>query len=189
MTRYDVPKPAPAPLRLVQQFVNTIDCENRREWLDTPQQLDAWLREHGLHVDGPATDAELRWTIEVREALRSLARANNGHGISPEAISTLNHSFRAARIELELDPGGGLASRPSAGGLDGALGVLLVCVAEAILDGSWLRLKACRNCRWLFYDYSRNRSAAWCSMTLCGNRSKTRAYRGRRRSGKKDRSP
>jgi predicted RNA-binding Zn ribbon-like protein len=32
-----------------------------------------------------------------------------------------------------------------------------------------------------FYDYSPNRSAAWCSMQLCGNRAKTRAYRRRRR--------
>ena len=51
----------------------------------------------------------------------------------------------------------------------------------AMLDGSWARLKACRNCHWSFYDYSPNRSAAWCSMQLCGNRAKTRAYRRRKR--------
>jgi predicted RNA-binding Zn ribbon-like protein len=51
-----------------------------------------------------------------------------------------------------------------------------------MVDGSWSRLKACRNhgCRWAFYDYSRNRSASWCSMQLCGNRTKTRTYRRRR---------
>jgi predicted RNA-binding Zn ribbon-like protein len=49
-------------------------------------------------------------------------------------------------------------------------------------DGSWARLKACRSqlCKWLFYDRSRNRSAVWCSMAVCGNRTKTRAYRARR---------
>jgi predicted RNA-binding Zn ribbon-like protein len=50
-----------------------------------------------------------------------------------------------------------------------------------MLDGTWVRLKACRNCHWSFYDYSPNRSATWCSMQLCGNRTKTRAYRSRRR--------
>jgi len=50
----------------------------------------------------------------------------------------------------------------------------------AMLDGSWPPLKACPNCWWAFYDYSRNRSASWCSMQLCGNRLKTRAYRRRR---------
>ena len=52
----------------------------------------------------------------------------------------------------------------------------------AMLDGSWLRLKVCRNCEWSFYDNSKNRSGSWCSMQLCGNRLKTRAYRTRRRS-------
>jgi predicted RNA-binding Zn ribbon-like protein len=49
-------------------------------------------------------------------------------------------------------------------------------------DGSWSRLKTCRNhgCRWVFYDLSKNRSASWCSMQLCGNRRKTRVYRARR---------
>jgi predicted RNA-binding Zn ribbon-like protein len=48
-------------------------------------------------------------------------------------------------------------------------------------DGTFARLKSCRNhdCRWAFYDYSKNRSASWCSMQLCGNRTKTRAYRRR----------
>ena len=33
-------------------------------------------------------------------------------------------------------------------------------------------------CRWAFLDTSKNRSRAWCSMSVCGNRTKTRAYRG-----------
>jgi predicted RNA-binding Zn ribbon-like protein len=53
-----------------------------------------------------------------------------------------------------------------------------------MLDGTWERLKACRNCRWSFYDYSPNRSGTWCSMQLCGNRRKTRAYRKRKRAAR-----
>jgi hypothetical protein len=53
----------------------------------------------------------------------------------------------------------------------------------AVADGTWPRLKACRRdvCGWLFFDRSRNRSARWCQMAVCGNRTKTRAYRARRR--------
>jgi predicted RNA-binding Zn ribbon-like protein len=181
--RYDLPKAAPAPLSLVQQFVNTIDCEHRREGLGTPAELEGWLREHGLGIDEPISEADLRRAIDVREALRSLARANDGHPVPADAVSTLNHAIRAARIEFELDGPGRLAMSPGGRGLDGALGRLLASVIDATLDGTWVRLKSCRQCRWLFYDYSRNRSARWCSMELCGNRSKTRAYRERRRSG------
>jgi predicted RNA-binding Zn ribbon-like protein len=56
-------------------------------------------------------------------------------------------------------------------------------VYTAIADGTWPRLKACRRdvCGWLFYDRSRNHSAVWCRMAVCGNRTKTKAYRSRSR--------
>ena len=58
----------------------------------------------------------------------------------------------------------------------------LAIVYTAVDDGTWSRLKACRRdvCHWLFYDLSRNRSAVWCQMAVCGNRIKTKAYRERR---------
>jgi predicted RNA-binding Zn ribbon-like protein len=48
-------------------------------------------------------------------------------------------------------------------------------------DGSWERLKGCPRdvCHWVFYDRSRNRSSTWCAMSVCGNRTNTRAYRRR----------
>ena len=72
---------------------------------------------------------------------------------------------------------------PRLPGLDGAVGRLLGIVYTAMVDGTWYRLKACQSetCRWVFYDRSRNRSAAWCSMAVCGNREKARTYRRRRR--------
>jgi predicted RNA-binding Zn ribbon-like protein len=65
-------------------------------------------------------------------------------------------------------------------GVDRALSGILAAAATAGLDGSWDRLKACRECRWAFYDRSRNRSGAWCAMRICGNRTKNRSYRARR---------
>ena len=44
----------------------------------------------------------------------------------------------------------------------------------------WPRLKACRQCGYAFFDRSKNRSAAWCAMSICGNRTKNRTYRRRR---------
>jgi predicted RNA-binding Zn ribbon-like protein len=51
-------------------------------------------------------------------------------------------------------------------------------------NGTWERLKACAlhdTCEWAFYDWSKNRSGTWCDMKVCGNRSKARAYRERKR--------
>jgi predicted RNA-binding Zn ribbon-like protein len=48
-------------------------------------------------------------------------------------------------------------------------------------DATWERMKACRadDCRWAYLDTARNRSRAWCSMRVCGNRAKVQAYRER----------
>jgi predicted RNA-binding Zn ribbon-like protein len=66
--------------------------------------------------------------------------------------------------------------------VDGALARLAAVVIDAMHDGTWSRLKPCRHdCRWLFYDHSTKRSGTWCTMSVCGNRLKARAYRRRHR--------
>jgi predicted RNA-binding Zn ribbon-like protein len=74
---------------------------------------------------------------------------------------------------------------PKARGVDGALGRLLATVTAAQQDGTWARLKVCpaEDCRFAFYDTSRNRSAVWCDMKVCGNRHKVRSFRERQTAG------
>ena len=158
MPRYDVPKAAPEPLRRVQLFVNSEDAENGTDW------LPGWLDEHGV--------ADEQRARALRHALRALVLANNGVHLEPDALDTVNAA--TARLTLELGKDGHVHVR----GGDPLDEIVAIAVA-AVLDGSWQRLKACRNCHWSFYDYSPNRSATWCSMQLCGNRKKTRAYRAR----------
>ena len=66
--------------------------------------------------------------------------------------------------------------------MPGALARILGLTYTAMADDTWPRLKACRkhSCQWAFYDQSKNRSRTWCSMKVCGNRTKARAYRERR---------
>src|SRR5713226_2445579 len=103
MPRYDLPNAAPEPLRLVQLFVNSLDHEHGREWLATTEALAAWLEEHALSAPD-VSGADLQRAHELREALRSLLRANNGGAAEPGAIATLNHAARAAAVGVELDP-------------------------------------------------------------------------------------
>jgi predicted RNA-binding Zn ribbon-like protein len=178
--RYDVPKAAPEPLRVVQELVNSVDLEHGVEWLGTTAELQAWLRERGLDGAREPTRAEVRRVQVLRETLRELLIANNEQRTAPEAAAALEEAARRARLTLELDPHGHLVLAPQADGVDGALGRILRVVYESMAEGTWHRLKACRQCTWAYYDYSKNRSATWCSMALCGNRTKTRAYRRRR---------
>jgi predicted RNA-binding Zn ribbon-like protein len=166
--RYDLPKAAPEPLRRVQLFVNSVDLSHDREW------VGAWLEEQGVRPTATA----LSRARAVREAIRELLYENNRQPGTVDPYAVLDRAAAAARLTLDLRE---QAIVPRARGVDGALGSILAVVFAAMRDGTWPRLKACRNhdCRWAFYDYSRNRSASWCSMQLCGNRTKTRAYRRR----------
>lgn len=163
LPRYDLPNAAPAPLRDVQLLINSVDLEHERDWLPD------WLAEHGL------ADEETR-ARALREALRALVLANNGIPLDEAAVTTVNAAAR--RVSLEVERAGELAVTADGDALDRVVAIAL----GAMLDGSWERLKACRNCRWCFWDRSPNRSGTWCSMQLCGNRRKTRAYRNRRRA-------
>ncbi len=182
--RYDVPKAAPEPLHLVQRFVNTIDREHEREWLKTPADLELWLQAAG--IEGPPPRARgLRRAHELREALRALLVANGRRELPPAgALDVVNAAARAGRLVPELRLEGTVGFRVDPDRPGSALAHIVGVAFASVEDGSWYRLKACRNCRWAFYDYSRNRVASWCSMSLCGNRLKTRRYRRRRARGK-----
>ena len=54
---------------------------------------------------------------------------------------------------------------------------------ELLSRGELDRIKVCDNedCRFAFYDGSRNRARRWCSHTTCGNRHKVKQFRARRR--------
>jgi hypothetical protein len=166
--RYDLPQAAPPPLRLVQLFLNTTDHEHGRELLGTPAAVREWFAEQGLET-GPVGAASVERVHELRLAVRALLAGE------PPA-QALAEAARRARLAVDL---AGPRLVAEARGLDGALGAVVTTIYDAMRDGTWARLKACRNCGWAYWDASRNRSAAWCSMQLCGNRAKVRRYRAR----------
>ena len=169
--RYDLPNAAPGPLRLVQLFLNTADHETGRELLDSPRAVGEWFTAHGIPL--PATrPADLRRARRLRDELRQMIAAG-------DRAASLEDAARRAKLELKFTPP---ELVPRAAGVDAALGRIAAAVYEAMRDGSWQRLKTCRNCGWAFWDESKNRSGVWCSMQLCGSRLKVRRYRSRKRS-------
>jgi predicted RNA-binding Zn ribbon-like protein len=168
-------------LEIVRAFVNTADVGSGSDELATPAALVAWLAEHGLVEEGTeASEQDLERTRAVREALRAFLYANSGGELDPEAPLVLDAAAERSNLRLHFcSEGADLMS--CADGVDGAHGRLLSIVAEAMRAGTWARLKACRSddCRWAFFDGSKNHSRAWCSMAVCGNRAKARAFRER----------
>jgi predicted RNA-binding Zn ribbon-like protein len=168
-------------LEVVRRFVNTKDVEEGTEEFGTTAGLESWLARHRLGDGESASEADLARAIDFREALRSLLLANNGAGEDDEAANRLNEALAGAGSEVRFE-GDSARIVPTCGGLDAALATMALMIHDAMLGGEWSRLKVCPadDCRWAFYDRSRNRSRTWCQMGDCGNRAKVRAFRARK---------
>jgi predicted RNA-binding Zn ribbon-like protein len=178
--------PAPPPLDLVQDFVNTEIPDWARDDIATPELLVAWLRARGLLDDGESADAAAFVAArELRAALRRLTLANTvGGPLDSADLAATSEALEHITLGVAPDERGRLVPVGAGEGVERALARIVAVVLEAQAAGSWARMKACRQetCGWLFYDASRNLSSSWCSMSICGNRTKSATYRRRRKS-------
>ncbi|MHC3470554.1 CGNR zinc finger domain-containing protein [Streptomyces sp. 7R007] len=160
---------APGSLALVESLVNTLDIESGADALDT--------------ADGRApfglTEAEVPAARELRESLRAALLAHAGH--PPHApVTPLDELLAGAPLRVRVDPADGSAALAPADARPLASRVA-AAVAQALVDGTWTRLKACEadTCHWAYYDRSPAGRGRWCSMQVCGARAKMRRYRAK----------
>jgi predicted RNA-binding Zn ribbon-like protein len=142
---------------LVIDFLNTVDHEGGTDVLTDPVAWSSWLASRSLTGGGPSA---------LRAARDALRVAVGDHGQATDVATTV-------RVEL-MDGTPRVVTRD-------VLGAVLAAASRLSVLGQWERVKICpaRDCRWAFYDRSRNHSRTWCSMQTCGNRQKARAWRER----------
>lgn len=183
------------PLLVVQSFVNTWEGDTGVDLLGDEPSAQSWLEAAEL-AGGSGTGGgplDLAMMREVREAIRALLVANaGGAGPSNVDLGVLRRIAAASDLHVAVDEAGEVDVRPDGGHLEWGARLLLI-IRDAQHDGSWKRLKACRNpdCLWAFYDRSHAGRGAWCDMAVCGNRIKNRNLRSRRaaavpRDGRRD---
>jgi predicted RNA-binding Zn ribbon-like protein len=190
VSRPDARAPAPAPLDLVQDLVNTWFgrlAGGGDEGLQSPADLARWCRERGVPVaDHAITADDLELALTIREGLRAaLARHNDAEQPADDAaLDRLEEVSRGLGLRVSFatgDPG----LRPQDDSpVRRLMATLLAAAVPAGHDRTWDRLKVCREprCRAAFYDVSRNGSGVWCSMSACGAAAKKRAFVERRRA-------
>lgn len=176
---------APGRLELLQRFANSHNYDLPEAWdrLGTAARAGAWLRTKGLVAAGEVvSEADAARLRELREAIRGLIVANQRRAPDPASVAVVRRAAARAELRVALHGDGRTTLEPAARGVNGAVATLLVILHEAQLSGDWERMKGCRECEYAFYDRSKNRSAAWCAMSICGNRTKNRAFYRRRRA-------
>ena len=174
----DETKPAPMPLLVVQSFVNTWEADSGMDLLADGVAGPQWLEQTGL-ADGPVDLVEVR---DIRESIRTLLVQNSdGQAPDPVRLGPLRDLANRVRLRVAVLDDGSVEVQ-SHEDTAAPLVRLLLIIRDAQRDGSWERLKACRNpdCRWAYYDRSHAGRGAWCDMAVCGNRMKNRSLRARR---------
>ncbi|HKV60509.1 MAG TPA: CGNR zinc finger domain-containing protein [Candidatus Acidoferrum sp.] len=119
-----------------------------------------------------------RLHVALRKAFSAMLRKQRMAG---EWIEPVNEILRITEGHDELVGQDGIwkiefVARE--GGLDWLLAAIARSGAEIIAEGPQARLRLCANtqCGLFFYDDSRTRRRRWCSMAVCGNRSKVAAF-------------
>jgi predicted RNA-binding Zn ribbon-like protein len=173
---------APGRLDLLRVFVNTLDFPNGPDRLGTVEGASDWCRAH--HLPPVSNVRELGRLHEFRESLRELLFCANGGPEAVPAWDALRPFAKTAQFAVGMDPKSGPVLEPGGAGADRTIATMLGIVHEAVANGTWTRLRACRrdDCKFAYYDRSKNGSKAWCSMATCGNREKAQRRRARDRA-------
>jgi predicted RNA-binding Zn ribbon-like protein len=140
-------------------------------------------------VEAGAVEARAagRDVVEAGAAGRDVVEAGaagDGVGSAEPDLGPLRQLAGTHYAKLAVGAGGVLAIENARDEeVEDRLFSLLLIVFHAQEGGTWRRLKVCANpdCRWAFYDRSRNQQGNWCDMAVCGNRIKNRQLRARRR--------
>jgi predicted RNA-binding Zn ribbon-like protein len=153
------------PADLIVRFLNTLDVDEGTDALATLEGWTSWLSAEGLdECFGPQPSDALDRARELRADLRALASGEQ------------RAQGRQVDIQVALTADGKVELSAAT-----ATGFLAAAAAKVAIEERMDRVKICPadDCRWAFYDSSRNHSRQWCSMQVCGNRAKVRAHRQR----------
>jgi len=186
--------PPPRPLlggRLSVDFVNSAPPNAELSWerlIHFLNSTDIVSTERATQllghpqIDPQAAEALLlkarRLQIALRKAFTAMLRKQRMPG---EWIESVNEILRITEGHDELvgqDNIWKIEFVAREGGLDWLLAAIARSGAEIISEGTQARLRLCANphCGLFFYDDSRTRRRRWCSMAVCGNRSKVAAF-------------
>jgi hypothetical protein len=179
--------PAPGELDFVRRFLNTWRIpDGTSEPVDELPGLlkntEAWEERFPGWKPGSGDTAELLTALrgDLRESLGGregwVGRLNGWFERYP-LVARVSGEGKEASVRYEPRPEGGFAGR------------IVAVVAGSTGEGTWSRIRACPDCRWVFYDRSRSKTRVWCGMyageggRACGTISKVRRYRQRKKAG------
>lgn len=180
-------------------FINTEVVLNGQptDLLPSWKDVVAWLIEAGLVTGKEAKESErvrdrhgpetLKEVKAFRSTMRHMAeRVADGKPVPQAALDTINHLLRHRVGYSQISRQNGRFERKYESKSEDTfqlLGLLAEAASDLLVTCDLSLVKKCQNpaCVLFFYDTTKNHARHWCSMSLCGNRSKVAAHYHRHR--------
>jgi predicted RNA-binding Zn ribbon-like protein len=183
-------------------FVNTELVVNGQptDLLPSFEALISWLVQAGLMTDAEVERVEQEGsrhgleTLKKAKAFRAIMRAMAerlaaGNPVSQAAVDAVNQALRHRLGYPQICRRRGVFERKYQAEFRNSnpvLGLLAEAATDLLIACDPSLVKKCQNpeCVLFFYDTTKNHARHWCSMSLCGNRSKVAAHYHRHRERK-----
>jgi predicted RNA-binding Zn ribbon-like protein len=183
---------------LALDFLNTRPVMDGQlvEMLPDGAALARWLAAAGLIAERESTRLARRWSSaefaasmdavrsfreELRQVVFQIELGSHESGGFIKAINRL--LIRHPYVDQLVGRESGLqrCKRFTPESPEDVFAPLADAVADLVTNTDRQRIRKCKNCVVHFYDASKKGTRVWCSMNLCGNRSKVAAFAGRKR--------
>ncbi|HTV74547.1 MAG TPA: ABATE domain-containing protein [Candidatus Acidoferrales bacterium] len=185
-------------------FLNSIatPADQTVDWIATGEGLVDWLQQAGFldsdtasAIGKEALPGEIDWVAAqarvLREWFRAFVRAHKGRPLARNVLSDLEPLNQLLSRDKEFDQ---VVWTPDDSPLpfrrarlrrwttpDTLLQPIGAALADVVCSENFSNIKACQgsHCTLLYVDRTRRLARRWCSMAVCGNRSKQASHRDR----------
>ena len=159
-----------------------------RDRLGDPGWQASFLNRWHLETELPAVGEDLKRLIELRTFLGQLTeKISTGGPILEEDAAVLNGFLRQSpviRRVVKKDEGWDWEFQSTRRNWDQVIEAIVTSFVNTMIDGDASRIRMCdnRDCLWVFYDSTKNRSKRYCDEKACGNLMKVRKFRERHKN-------
>lgn len=146
-----------------------------------------FLTQWQLPAPVPADEDTVAAMRSFRERLHGMSvRLAAGKTLSEEDFAYLNSILDKGAVKRRIEPESGSVRMRLLGvgeNWEQVMAEVAASFAEMLIRGEGVRIRVCENpdCRWIFYDDTRNRTKKYCDHKMCGNLMKVRRFRAKRK--------